>query len=173
MSIVNFFVEECKTQSDKIIFGLCDDEDNKPAYIDDDESNKYLKWIGKVYNDSEKMVDFYPVDNCVDMRKHNGEMDERCEGFLSYSGNNIIFTELKNRKIIPEGWRKKAEEQIMVTIKSFFDNYDKNSYKVKAWICNKQLTNQNYYQQINEFRDKTKKDFGKSCVLYIQNSIYI
>ena len=61
----------------------------------------------------------------------------------------------------------------MVTMKSFFDNYDKNSYKIKAWICNKQLTNQNYYQQINEFRDKTKKDFGKSCVLYIQNSIDI
>ena len=43
MSTVNFFVEEFKTQSDKIIFGLCDDEDNKPAYIDDNESNKYLK----------------------------------------------------------------------------------------------------------------------------------
>ena len=168
---IDFFKEEHKTHSNKEVFGLCDDDNDLPAHIDEDLGNKESKWIGEVHNDLKRMIAFYPVDHCVEIKRADGKMAERCEGFLLYLENRIIFAELKNRQLFPEVWRKKAEEQILVTMRYFFDNYDKDSYKIKAWICNKQLTNQNYFQQILDFKDKTKAEFGKGYVLCIQKSI--
>ena len=51
---IEFFIEEKKSHSCKDIFGLCDDNDEKPAYIDEDVANKNSKWIGVVRNTARK-----------------------------------------------------------------------------------------------------------------------
>ena len=113
---INFFIEESKTHSNKNVFGLCDDDNSQPAYIDEDIANKNGKWIAQVINDSLKEIDFYPVDHCVEIKRADNTGAQRCEGILSYLDNNIIFTELKDRRA---EWLTKAMEQIIETM-SFF-----------------------------------------------------
>ena len=132
---------------------MCDDDNDSPAYIDNDLLNINKKWIAEVYNELQKDVVFYPVDHCVELKRQDGSDAQRCEGILRYDDNNIVFTELKNRD---SNWITKATEQIIETMTFFFDNYASQSYKTKAWICNKSLTNQNYFQQISDFKEKTK-----------------
>lgn len=171
MRRIEFFIEEKKSHSNENIFGLCDDEDNLPAYIDEDVTNKESKWIGVVRNASRKEVEFYPVDNCVKIRRDDGKMEERCEGIMSLPDNRLVFVELKDRSP-SAAFRKKAEEQLLITMHYFFNNYDRDSYQIKVWICNKQLTNQNYFKQINDFKENTKQKFGgRGFVLYISKSI--
>ena len=171
---IEFFIEKEKSHSCKDVFGLCDNNDEKPAYIDEDVANKDSKWIGEVRNASRKEVEFYPVGHCVELLRENKSQAQRCEGILRFDENNIIFTELKNRKIIPSDWLKDAEEQIIETMSFFFENYDLQSFKTKSWVCNNQLTNQNYFQQIADFKEKTKNKFGgRGFVLYISKSIEV
>ena len=167
---VNFFGEESKTHSNKSVFGICDDDNTLPAYLDEDLSNKDSKWIGVINNESQKEIDFYPVDHCVVLKRKDGSDAQRCEGILRHNNTNIVFTELKNRDA---SWLSKAMEQVIETMSFFFDNYDSQSYQTKAWICNKQLTNQNYFQQIAEFKEMTKVFCHKNrgFVLYIRKSI--
>jgi hypothetical protein len=165
---IDFFKEEHKTHSNKELFGLCDDDNDLPAYIDEDLGNKDSKWIALVNNDSHKEVDFYPIDHCIELKRPDGNDAQKCEGIVCYGDSYIIFTELKNKN---SSWLSKAMDQIIETMSFFFNDYDSRSYRIKAWICNKQLTNQNYFQQINEFKDRTKTEFGKGYVLCIQKSI--
>ena len=110
----------------------------------------------------------------MELLREDKSQAQRCEGILRFYENNIVFTELKNRKIIPSDWLKDAEEQIMETMSFFFDNYDLQSFKTKSWVCNKQLTNQNYFQQIADFKGKTKHKFGgRGFVLYISKFIEV
>lgn len=60
---IDFFLVEKTSHSSKDVFGLCDDNDEKPAYIDEDVANKDSKWIGVVHNTSRKKVEFYPIDH--------------------------------------------------------------------------------------------------------------
>lgn len=169
---INFFIEEKKTHSNRKIFGLCDDDNDSPAYIDNDLSNINKKWIAEVYNELQKDVDFYPVDHCIELKRQDGSDAQRCEGILRYDDNNIVFTELKNRD---SNWITKATGQIIETMTFFFDNYDSQSYKTKAWICNKSLTYQNYFQQISDFKEKTKDfcDNKRGFILHISKSLSI
>lgn len=50
MQRVNFFNETNKTSSRQEEFGLCDDGNHTPAYIDEECKNKNTKWIGVVHN---------------------------------------------------------------------------------------------------------------------------
>ena len=166
---IDFFGEESKTHSNKSVFGICDDDNTLPAYLDEDLSNKDSKWIGVINNVSQKEIGFYPVDHCVVLKRKDGSDAQRCEGILRHN-NNIVFTELKNRDA---SWLSKAMEQVIETMSFFYDNYDSQSYQTKARICNKQLTNQNYFQQITEFKEMTKVFCHKNrgFVLYIRKSI--
>ena len=118
---IDFFREESKTHSNKSVFGICDDENPLPAYLDEDLSNKDSKWIGVINNESQKEIDFYPVDHCVVLKRKDGSDAQRCEGILRYNNTNIVFTELKNRDA---SWLSKAMEQVIETMSFFFDNYD-------------------------------------------------
>lgn len=175
MRTIDFFEEKNKQSTNQALFGLCDDVEGQPAYIDTDLSNKNVKWIGIVKNQNEKQILFYPVDHCVDLKTEDGKMAQRCEGILYLSDNNLIFTELKDRKILPAVWLKDAQEQIIETLSHFFKYYESGTYKIKAWICNKQLTNPNYYKQINEFKEITKEKFRlkKGLVLFVERTIKI
>lgn len=169
---INFFIEESKTYSNKVVFGLCDDDNDLPAYIDDDVANKNSKWIAQVNNDSLKEIDFYPVDHCIELKRADNTEAQRCEGILRYEDNNILFIELKDSRA---DWLTKAMEQIIETMSFFFDNYDSEAFNIKAWICNKQLTNQNYFQHIQDFKERTKVFCNKKrgFVLYVCKSLHV
>ena len=81
---INFFKQICKTESSEINFGICDNLKNKGAYID--ENNK-SNWISIVSNPDQKEIEFYAIDNCVEIRRANGEMESRCDGVLKESSN--------------------------------------------------------------------------------------
>ena len=171
MPTINFFAPYHKQETSAPLFGLCDDDDESPAYIDEILSNKDSKWIGVVVNSKRKAVSFYPVDKCVEIWEDENKMGSRCEGILKYDGIKLIFVELKDRKIKNTDWLSKAKGQIIATLKYFLQSYDLASFAVRAWICNKQLTYQNCFTQINSFRDETKSLFGKGILLHIDNTI--
>lgn len=175
MLTINFFDYNNRQRTKREFFGLCDDDDKKPAYIDADLSNKDIKWIGIVENPEKKEVLFYPVDNCVDLKIDEVKMAKRCEGILCFENNNLIFTELKNWKITPNDWLTKGKEQIIETLSYFFKYYKSSNYKIKAWISNKSLTNQNYATQILQFRAETKEKLNLKIglVLFVQKTIKI
>ena len=77
----------------------------------------------------------------------------------------------KDRKIKNSDWLSKAKGQIITTLQYFVKSYDLSSYVIRAWICNKQITNQNCFLQINSFRDETKKLLGKGVLIHINNTI--
>ena len=174
MSRIDFFEEQNKQTSNKKEFGLRDDRENQPAYIDDILTNKD-KWFGTIKNDKEKLVAFHPVDHCVKLTRKDGTDASRCEGILHFDNNKLIFTELKDQDVI-SNWRKEAEEQIKETLHFFLNNYNKNDFQIKAWICNKrQLTYQNFHTQIKAFKEETKETFKlrHGIVLEINREIHI
>lgn len=170
MPTIDFFEERNKQTTNKKEFGLCDDGNEKRAYIDEDLANKNIKWCGIVKNDNEKEILFYPIDNCVDLIKENGKMASRCDGVLRYEDKKLVFTEIKDRKVNSDAWRDKGAEQIITTLEFFFETYERNAFNIEAWICNRQITNQSYFGKIKSFAKKTKELFGfdNGIVLTIQ-----
>ncbi len=151
---VNFFKEECKTESNNQEFGICDDPPpaTDPAYIDE---NNRSKWVAIVKNLQKREVEFYAIDHCVPIFKEDGNMESRCDGMLLYS-NNLIFIELKERK--KGQWFKKGREQLTITIKRFKSGNDLTSYnKIEAYVCNslKPLANTGQFENIQKFKDDT------------------
>lgn len=132
---INFMDGLCQTHSSRKKFGLCDDPPpaKNPAYID--EANG-AKWIAVVINEYDYNCTFTAVDNCIDVRKPNGKLDKRCEGFLSYN-NTIIFVELKERGTQGAEWVRDADEQLRTTI-GHFEKTDVAEVFVekKAYIAN-------------------------------------
>ena len=151
---VNFFKEECKTESDNEEFGICDKPPpaTEPAYIDENDSSQ---WIAIVKNSQRRTAEFYAVDHCIAIYKEDGNMDSRCDGMLLYS-NNLIFIELKERK--KGQWFKKGREQLTATIKRFKAENDLTDYdKIEAYVCNslKPLANTGQMENIQKFKDDT------------------
>jgi hypothetical protein len=151
---IDFFKLHCKTESKRLRFGLCDDTPPpvRPSYIDETDSTK---WIGIVNNPDRKNIEFYAIDNCVDIRKPDGNIESRCDGMLHFD-NNLTFVELKaqgNRK-----WLTKARSQLTITIEKFKEDYSLTDYdKVEAYACNslKPAANPAYITEIQKFRDDT------------------
>ena len=148
------YFSDCKTETKKIIFGLCDDQppQSNPAYIDE---GNHIKWIGIVNNPLEKDVCFNAIDNCIDIRRNDNSMDSRCDGVLSYQ-NNLIFVELKER----EGgqWLKKGREQLTATINRFKQESDITKFSsVKGYVCNSLRPQAHFGQATNiqQFKDDT------------------
>ncbi len=161
---IDYFTNSCKTSSNKVKFGLCDDPPplSNPAYIDEKEP---AKWIGIVKNSEEKNVDFFAIDNCVDIRRDDGTMDSRCDGVLSYE-DKLIFVELKER----DGgqWLKKGREQLTATINRFKQEVDVSKFSsIKGYVCNS-LRPQSHTGQANniqKFKDDTGYNlFGKQDI---------
>lgn len=162
---INFFDGACKTESNKIEFGICDGLhlSKIPAFIDDSNPSE---WIGKVINPSNKDVDFYAIDNCVEILKADGVSQESsCDGMLHFY-NCIVFVELKKRG--GSGWLKKAREQLSITIKKFTLDYDLLDFeKVEAYACNglKPFANKGNNIELQKFKDDT------GLIMYAQQDI--
>jgi hypothetical protein len=167
---INFFDAGCKTESNRVKFGLCDDPPNPPlpdtpAYIDEHDSSK---WIGIANNPTTKDVDFYAIDNCVTILKADGVSNEsRCDGLLHFD-NTILFVELKMRG--SSGWLSKARSQLTITIGKFEEDNNLTDFdKVEAYACNglKPSANQGNNIELQKFKDDT------GLIMYAQQDIHI
>jgi hypothetical protein len=165
---INFFDANCQSQTNQPKFGLCDDPNEDPAYIDTDIDD-CSKWIAIVENNQEIEVIFTAIDNCIEILRSDGTMDNRCDGMLTYN-NHLIFVELKTRKSENSKWVGKGEEQLKNTINVFIANHDLEIYKSKkAYIANNKEPNFQSSQitRMDKFKDET------GFRLIIQNTIEI
>lgn len=107
---VNFFKAECQTTTKTKRFGLFDAEDQTPAIImlDDEQS-----WNATVINESAIELLFTAVDNCIEILRDNGEMDNRCDAMLTYN-STLLLIELKNKR---NSWQSEGLYQIESTLK--------------------------------------------------------
>lgn len=132
---IDFKVAKCQTNSNRKLFGLCDDPPpaKKPAYIDENDG---AKWIAVVVNDDCYAVTFTAIDNCIDIKRTDGTMDKRCDGVLTYD-TKVIFVELKQRGALGSAWVKDAEIQLRTTIGYFEKTDDAEEFtQKKAYIAN-------------------------------------
>ena len=133
---VNFFDAKCRSTTNNSLFGLCDNEDSNPAYLD---FNNKSNWNASVTNSvPPKELVFIAIDNCIEIRRENGDMDNRCDCLLSYV-DNIVFVELKNKG---GSWISEGMNQIEVTLKNYNTNHDLSTIKHKrAFVANKRHPN--------------------------------
>jgi len=130
---IDFFNNRCQQATSEKIFGLCDEEGTqKPAYIDISNQDN---WIAEIENEDQKEVYFIAIDNCIEIWRDDDptKMEKRCDGMLGYDGNNLIFVELKDRKL---------KNAVMESVKDIFKEYgfivefeishESNSKKIKV-----------------------------------------
>jgi hypothetical protein len=132
-SKVDFFTPECQTLNVTAkSFGICDPQDGGKAYVDYNNDNQ---WIAIVKNESGKPLNFTAIDNCVEIRRGDGNMENRCDAMLTGAGY-IIFIELKDQR---RDWVDHAvNDQLQTTIDYFKRNCDISVYgKRIAYACNR------------------------------------
>lgn len=132
---INFFGDEQTIMN--ATFGICDDTDaaaKTPAYTDCTPANKD-KWIAEVDNQTGKAIGFIAVDNKIEIRRANGDMENRCDAML-HNEDNIIFIELKDQE---KHWISHAvQDQLATTVNIFKANHDIDCYRHKqAYACNR------------------------------------
>lgn len=162
----DFDKKNCQTHSHKRKFGLCDDDNSSPAYLDEQNG---ANWIAIVENDFAESICFTAIDNCIDLKNNDGSIKKRCDGMVSYT-KTIIFIELKDRNIVGNQWIKDGENQLKSTISSF-ENTDKaTSFNVKkAYIANK--ARPKFRESQMERMERFKNETGYT--LRIENRIKI
>ncbi|MCK5018979.1 MAG: hypothetical protein KAS32_18105 [Candidatus Peribacteraceae bacterium] len=164
---VDFFIGTCQEQpTKKSSFGICDDQNQAKAYLD---FSNQAKWVAEVENPNHESIVFTAIDNCIDLLRPNGKSDYRCDGILTYQ-DNIIFVELKERKVKNYVWIRHAEKQVRSTISHFKANHDINEYSGKrAYLANNKKPYAHSFQgvRIRQF----KQDTG--FILYIMNEIEV
>ncbi|TDB67337.1 hypothetical protein [Arundinibacter roseus] len=132
---IEFEIASCQTQSDKKIFGLCDNPGpaKDPAYIDELDG---AKWIAVVENENRHQTTFTAIDNCIEIKGADGKMEKRCDGMLTYN-STVIFVELKQRGAKGNSWVEEAELQLKNSIKHFEKTEFSESFnQKKAYISN-------------------------------------
>ncbi|MGB3419006.1 MAG: hypothetical protein WBA52_00975 [Dolichospermum sp.] len=165
---INFFDANCQSQTNQPKFGLCDDPppSKDPAYIDTVDRSK---WIAIVENNQEIEVIFTAIDNCIEIRRSNGKMDNRCDGMLTYN-NNIIFVELKERKYRNSEWIEEGENQLRKTIAVFVNHNNLAIFKSKkVYIANRKKPQFQYLHKDRMQKFRTDTGFR----LIIQNAIKV
>lgn len=152
---VNFFVSACQQITDEKKFGLCDFENSSPAKIDiADDSN----WNAIVLNDSGKKILFTAIDNCIEVRKENGEMDSRCDCMLT-TDSTLFLIELKNKR---SNWQAEGLSQIeniavrMINeIPEFYQSFSRRM----AVVANKKFVKPEFHNTNLAQREKFKSQF--------------
>lgn len=164
--MIDFFPEAHIQVTDKKRFGICDipPPPAQKAYIDNSNGESWIAIVDNFYEDS---ISFIPIDNCIEIRRLDGTMDNRCDGFLYY-GVTVVFVELKQRSEKGNRWIREAEHQLRVTIGHFEKEEKSKSFSVKkAYIAN---SGQPYFRSSQAVRmDQFFMDTGYS--LRIENLI--
>ena len=147
---VDFFVEECRTDNiSSPRFGICDPGNHLPACVSHDNEDT---WVAVVENQSGKAINFTAIDNCIEIRRENGEMDNRCDAMLT-NPDTIIFIELK---VQDKDWIHHAVNvQLQSTIDHFKANHAIEKFRRRiAYACNRRHPQFQYSRMelLNEFR---------------------
>jgi hypothetical protein len=130
----DFFASNCQQYSNKNLFGICDNIDIQPAFLDETNGKE---WIAVVENGYKENVCFTAVDNCVEIWRPDGTMESRCDGMLTYQ-HTLIFVELKDSKKDGSEWVRKGDVQLRSTIAIFEGTTASKTFKSKkAYIANK------------------------------------
>lgn len=150
---IDFFTPVCVTDNiSESVFGIYDPQDGGPACVD--YSNRGL-WIAEVENRRGISLNFTAVDNCVEILREDGQMENRCDGILT-GGGYLIFIELKDQR--GEWIQHAVEKQLKTTIEYFKSNYDITLYKKRyAYACNRRHPRFQYshMSMMEEFRRET------------------
>ena len=130
---VQFLKADCQNTTSEIRFGLYDAEDTKPVQIKLTDEDV---WNATVLNDNRKNILVTAIDNCIDVFRQNGEMDNRCDCMLTYD-TTILFVELKNKR---DSWQSEGLAQIENIVKIMIaENPDfyKEFTKRRAIVANR------------------------------------
>jgi hypothetical protein len=148
---VNFFDTECsESPRTNERFGLCDDDNESPAYSDSANEDN---WIATVENTGREVV-FTPIDNCIIIsKKETKEKESTCDGMLTFT-DTLYLVELKNKR---KDWFTEGLGQIENTIELMKLNGAITHKYLKAYVCNKKhphfTTIDNAFSK--EFKDRT------------------
>ena len=133
-------------------FGLCDDQDRTPAYVDDVDPDK---WVATVENPARREVIFTAVDKVV-IQDHEAEGRGRCDAMLTLD-ELLYLAELKDRG--SSSWRADAIEQLKSTIEFLRQHHDLTPFRhKKAFACNKKR--QSFQQIDHEERLRFFRTYG-------------
>jgi hypothetical protein len=130
---IDFFKVQCLTNTTEIRFGICDDDNELPAYIDSIDPNI---WIATVSNDASKTVTFTAIDKCIDFPLIDGDMPSRCDAMLTCD-NCLYVIELKNKRA---NWQSGDIEQLEATLQNLIEELGQtyNNYRHrKAYVANR------------------------------------
>ena len=166
MQEINFFNTNCGFETTKVTeFGIHDELHNDiPAYlVFDAEKSSMLR----VLNSTEKLINFYPIDNCVKIHKENSKDKESiCDGMLIYD-NNITFVELA------ESHHKSVEDcigQIKSTILLFKKHHPNSVFTKKHAIVSNlaRPTSTISHEKCEDFREKNGFGLSVKTILNIK-----
>lgn len=111
---MSFFDSKCLKEINLAEFGLCDDKENQPAYIDTQDKSK---WIAEIINPVSLDVEFYAIDNCLLFENKNNNKISTCDAAIKIEESKLYFIELKRRK--SKGWIGKAKKQLKSTLELY------------------------------------------------------
>lgn len=129
-----FFEEHCRTGVNGQRFGIRDDIENQPAYIDIECEER---WGAEIINATGQALDFYALDNCLTLRNADNSIPSLCDAAIQTEKNELYFIELKNRA--SKGWRGKAMQQLRNTVELYRERQDEQqAAKITCCVCNSQ-----------------------------------
>ena len=136
--IIDFFKADCRQITYETKFGICDEDDKNPAFID--SSVDETKWIAIVLNKNAKKIVFTAIDNCIEILRESGDKGRRCDVMLTCD-DSLFLVELKNKI---SDWKSTGIDQIEATLINLIENHEAYYYrfkKRKAYVANKRHPN--------------------------------
>ena len=122
--MINNF-DNCLESVNKPHFFIRDGEDQKPAFIVD-ENGEF-----EVVNNTSNSIYFLKTDSCV----YTSKAPKRCDCTI-YNDNTFCFVELKLTKRTQwKSWRNSAEEQLEATIRNFKNKDIIQNKTLEAYMC--------------------------------------
>jgi len=153
--MLDFFKNECQTPTSDTLFGICDDDDNSVAYINNDSSNQN-DWIAIVKNDNRQNLIFTAIDKCV-IQDNEYQGRGRCDAMLT-STNHLYLIELKDKK---PPWQTDTINQLESSIEFLIEFHGEklsNFRHKKAFACNKKAP---LFQRVdNELNLRFFREYG-------------
>jgi hypothetical protein len=152
---IDFCKIECQTNTNKKRFGIYDAEDNSPAILKYDDENS---WNAIVINDNCKRILFTAIDNCIEIKRANGDMDNRCDCMLTYE-ETLLLIELKNKR---DSWQAEGLSQIEATIKRMINDellFYNRFKRYKAIVANRKNQFPSFQESNKEQREYFKKEY--------------
>lgn len=122
--------DDCLTVTNCPLFGICDDVENSPAYIDQENAEK---WIATVINGEKECLNFYAIDHCAVFYREENKKISTCDAALQ-RGDNLMFIELKNRK--GRGWLSKASAQLKSTLDLYKAHQSNQTENIVCYAAN-------------------------------------